>query len=103
MGWGTAAAIVLLAAFAPAARAASAGQTLADRFAPVVRLVAGNGPCGHGEPYPPENVDAVLGNPSVALRGPWSGANLVKVAPPSCSAPSSGSRSSSSRAPRSTS
>ena len=71
----------LLMVFAPTAAAASAAQTLSDRYAPVVRLVAQSEPCGHGEPYPPENVDAVLGNPSVALRGPWSGSNLVKVAP----------------------
>jgi len=73
--------MALLGQAVPAARAAGADQTLADRYAPVVRLVAHDGPCGEGEPYPPEPVDAVLGNQSVALRGPWSGSNLVKVAP----------------------
>lgn len=50
-------------------------QTLAERYAPVVRLVAPSAACGHGEPYPTEDVDAVLGNQSVALRAPWPGAN----------------------------
>lgn len=54
---------------------------LAKKYAPVVRLVKQAAPCGHGEPYDPANVDIVLGNPEVALRGPWSGSNLVKVAP----------------------
>src|SRR5262249_20334681 len=38
-------------------------------------------PCGHGEPYEPIAVDAVLGNPEVALRGPWDTTSIVKVAP----------------------
>jgi hypothetical protein len=80
---GVAAAIACLAGLghASGAAAASPEATLADRYAPVVRLVAQSEPCAHGEPYEPENVNVVLGNQSVALRGPWSGANLVKVAP----------------------
>ena len=54
---------------------------LAERYAPVVRLVEQARPCGHGEAFQPTNVDLVLGNPDVALRGPWSGANIVKVGP----------------------
>jgi hypothetical protein len=38
-------------------------------------------PCGHGEPYDPASVDVVLGKSEVALRGPWTGSNVVKVAP----------------------
>src|SRR6185437_6403541 len=60
---------------------ADAVTQLADRFAPVVRLVKQERPCGHGEAFEPTDVDVVLGNPDVALRGPWSGANIVKVAP----------------------
>jgi hypothetical protein len=60
---------------------ADAVTQLADRFAPVVRLVKQERPCGHGEAFEPTDVDVVLRNPDVALRGPWSGANIVKVAP----------------------
>jgi hypothetical protein len=72
-----------LAAFAPAVALGdvSAEATLADRYAPVVRIVAQEEPCGAGEPYVPVDVDAVLGNDQVALRGPWQESNLVQVAP----------------------
>jgi hypothetical protein len=63
------------------AHAASPKTELARRYAPVVRLVEQTRPCGHGEPYTPTNVSLVLGNPDVALRGPWGGAGVVKVAP----------------------
>jgi len=53
--------------------------TLADRYSPVVRLVAQTEECGAGEPYTPIDVDAVLGNDQVALRGPWQESNLVGV------------------------
>jgi hypothetical protein len=66
---------------APAARAIRAEKELALRYAPVVRLVKPTQPCGHGEHVEPINVNAVLGNPDVALHGPWSGSNIVKVAP----------------------
>jgi hypothetical protein len=55
--------------------------TLADRYSPVVRLVAQTEECGPGEPYAPIDVNAVLGNDQVALRGPWEESNLVGVAP----------------------
>lgn len=58
-----------------------AEQELADRFAPVVMLVRHDEPCGPGEPYRPTDVDAILDNPGVALRGPWQGDSLVKVGP----------------------
>jgi hypothetical protein len=59
----------------------SAEATLADRYSPVVRLVAQTEECGSGEPYAPIDADAVLGNDQVALRGPWEDSNLVSVAP----------------------
>src|SRR5215510_14072973 len=62
-------------------RAATPEEELAARFAPVVRLVEQTEECGPGEPFEPSDVDAFLGNPSVALRGPWAADNLVKVAP----------------------
>jgi hypothetical protein len=56
-------------------------QTLADRYAPVVRLVEQPHECGPGEPYEPTNVDLLFGNPTVALRGPWNATDLVKIGP----------------------
>jgi hypothetical protein len=81
--------LLALAAWAALAAALPAGAladtspqaTLAARYSPEVRLVAQMTPCGGGEPFTPIDVDAVLGNDQVALRGPWQGANLVKVAP----------------------
>jgi Vacuolar protein sorting-associated protein 62 len=73
---------VAIAAAPSAAQAADGPRELARRYAPVVRLVEQQTkPCGHGEPFVPTNVSLVLGNPDVALRGPWSGNNLIKVAP----------------------
>jgi hypothetical protein len=68
---------------ADAASAASAGdeQTLAERYAPVVRLVEQAADCGPGEPFLPTDVDTLLGNDTVALRGPWDTDDLVKIAP----------------------
>jgi len=56
-------------------------QALADRFAPVVRLVAQDQECGPGEPYEPIDVDLLFGENTVALRGPWNTTDLVKIAP----------------------
>jgi hypothetical protein len=75
-----AAGLVSAAAFSPAA-AADPAVELADKYSPVVRLVEQTEPCDHGEPYQPTDVNDVLGNPEVALRGPWDATNVVKVAP----------------------
>ncbi|TIC85912.1 hypothetical protein E8D34_12490 [Nocardioides sp. GY 10113] len=56
-------------------------QQLAERFAPVVRLVHHPEECGPGEPYRPSDVDALMDNDSVALRGPWTFDDLVTVGP----------------------
>ena len=56
-------------------------QALAKRFAPVVRLVAQAQECGTGESYVPIDVNALFDQPTVALRGPWAGDNLVKIGP----------------------
>ena len=56
-------------------------QALAKRFAPVVRLVSQAQECGSGESYEPIDVNALFDQPTVALRGPWSGDNLVKIGP----------------------
>ncbi len=78
--------LVLAAAFAlaivPAAAADLADETaLAEKFAPVVRLVEQEEECGPGEPYIPTDVDLVFDEPTVALRGPWNAFDLVKIAP----------------------
>ncbi|HEX2506088.1 MAG TPA: hypothetical protein VHK22_07775 [Gaiellaceae bacterium] len=57
-------------------------EALAERFAPVVRLVAQEEECGPGDPYDPLDVDLLLAaEPTVALRGPWSSTDLVKIGP----------------------
>ena len=60
---------------------ADAEQTLAERFAPVVALVRQDDECGPGEPYQPSDVDLVLGDQSVALRGPWAEDEVIKAGP----------------------
>jgi hypothetical protein len=74
---------VLLALVAPAGARADLGdeQELAQRYAPVVRLVEQAEECGPGEPYEPMDVNALFDEPTVALRGPWNAADLVKIAP----------------------
>jgi hypothetical protein len=56
-------------------------HALAERYAPVVRLVEQKEECGPGEPYEPLDVNALFGEPTVALRGPWNATDLVKIAP----------------------
>jgi hypothetical protein len=56
-------------------------KALAERYAPVVRLVSQDKECGPGEPYAPMDVNVLFGEPTVALRGPWSANDLVKIAP----------------------
>jgi hypothetical protein len=76
------AACVVAALWLPAAALADlADETaLAERYAPVVRLVAQAQPCGYGESYRPLDVDVLFDETTVALRGPWGG-DLVKIAP----------------------
>ena len=69
-------------AAAPAAFADPASEAaLAARYAPVVKLVAAPSECGQGDPYVPIDVNLLFDEPTVALRGPWGGADLIKVAP----------------------
>ncbi len=74
------AAIVLIAA-APAIARADAGDQLAAKYAPVLRLVAQPKVCGPGEPYVPLDINRILGNDEVVLRGPWDTTTTVKIAP----------------------
>jgi len=72
--------LVLVAAPSAGADLAEEVQ-LAQRYAPVVRLVEQREECGHGEPYEPIDVDVLFGEPTVALRGPWNPVDLVKIGP----------------------
>jgi hypothetical protein len=56
-------------------------QALAEKHAPVVRLVEQSEECGPGERYPLMDVDLLFDEPSVALRGPWNAVDLVDIAP----------------------
>ena len=60
---------------------ADAEQDLAEKYAPVVRLVEQTEECGPGEPYRPMDVDRLFGDSTVALRGPWNATDLVKIGP----------------------
>ena len=71
---------VLIAA--PAAAADLADEiALAERHAPVVRIVEQLEECGPGEPYEPMDVELLFDEPTVALRGPWNAADLIEVGP----------------------
>jgi hypothetical protein len=58
-----------------------AGRTLAERYSPVVRLQQDSARCADGEQFRPTDVEAVLGDQQVALRGPWRPPDLVKPQP----------------------
>lgn len=58
-----------------------AAEELITRYAPVVRLREQLEPCGDGEPYLPVDVDVIMDNDGVALRGPWTSNDLVDIAP----------------------
>jgi hypothetical protein len=90
LGVVAASAVVVVAAPSAATAAAAAAasvasvddeRTLAQRYAPVTRLVGQSSDCGPGEPFVPTDVDALLGNDTVALRGPWDTDDMVKIAP----------------------
>jgi len=64
------------------ASAALADQrALAERYAPVVRLVTQAKECGPGEPYRPLDVDVLFGADTVSLRGPWNRTDLITIGP----------------------
>ena len=75
---------VVLPTAATAAASVSAQdpeRELAQRFAPEVRLVVQEEPCGPGEPYIPSDVEAFMDQQTVALRGPWTENDLVQIGP----------------------
>jgi hypothetical protein len=74
--------IVATLAVAPVARAELADErALAEKYAPVVRLVAQADVCSYGEPFVPTDIDLLLDEPTVALRGPWNRTDLVEIGP----------------------
>ena len=72
---------VLVAVPSAAAAALDDEIALAEKHAPVVRLVEQAEECGPGEPYEPIDVDALFDEPTVALRGPWNAFDLIRVGP----------------------
>lgn len=79
---GAAAVVAALAAGAPSASASPGDErVLAERYAPVVRLVDQAVECGPGEPFRPTDVDTLFGDDGVALRGPWDTDDLVTIGP----------------------
>jgi len=76
-----AAAVPLVAGGAEAHADIGDETALAERYAPVVRLVRQEEECGYGEPYRPLDVDVLFGQSTVALRGPWASNDLVKIGP----------------------
>ena len=71
--------VVALALVGPARADLGQERALAERYAPVVRLVDGREGCG-GLYYVPIDVNRLFGQPTVALRGPW-GNDLVQIGP----------------------
>lgn len=74
-------ALVALVAAPEAAADLADEEALANRHAPIVRLVEQLEECGPGEPFEPIDVDLLFDERTVALRGPWSPADLVEIGP----------------------
>ena len=69
-------------ALAPTAAADLADErALAEKYAPVVRIVEQEDVCGYGEPFIPTEIDLLLDEQTVALRGPWNVTDLVEIGP----------------------
>jgi hypothetical protein len=65
----------------PAAADLADERALAEKYAPVVRIVEQEDVCDYGEPFIPTDIDLLLDEQTVALRGPWNRTDLVKIAP----------------------
>jgi len=74
-------AAVALTSVSTAAADLADEKALAERYAPVVRLVEQVQECGYGESYEPIDVEALFDEQTVALRGPWNPTDLIKIAP----------------------
>ena len=56
-------------------------RAIAEKYAPIVRIVEQRDVCSYGEPFIPTDIDLLLGEETVALRGPWNVTDLVEIAP----------------------
>jgi hypothetical protein len=56
-------------------------RVLAEKYAPIVRLVEQQDVCDYGEPFIPTDVELLFAEQTVALRGPWNVSDLVKIGP----------------------
>ncbi len=82
--WLLAALLVVWFAAAGTAHAASPedpSAALVRKYAPVLRLKDVPGSCDIGKPYVPIDVNLLMDNREVALRGPWDTTNIVSVGP----------------------
>jgi hypothetical protein len=59
----------------------AAARQLAERYSPVVRMQLDSSRCEEGEQFQPTDIDAVLDNQQVALRGPWRPPDLITTQP----------------------
>lgn len=73
---------VAASAGTPGAAGTDAAEAeLAERYAPLMVLVEQPEACGPGEPYLPSDVEPMMDESSIALRGPWTDRDLVTVGP----------------------
>ena len=64
----------------PAAADLADERALAEKYAPIVRIVEQQDVCSYGEPFIPTDIDLLLDEETVALRGPWNITDLVEIA-----------------------
>ena len=74
-------ALAVLVLAPPATASYDDERALAERHAPIVRVVEQSEECGYGEPFVPTDIDRILGADTVSLRGPWNALDLVKIGP----------------------
>jgi hypothetical protein len=72
---------IAVLAFAGVATAATPEVQLAERYAPVMELSTDVYGCENAAPFGPVNVNVILPDDEVILRGPWDRTNVVKIAP----------------------
>ncbi len=79
----TAIALGALVAVPTAAADLADERALAEKYAPIVRIVEQKDEdvCSYGEPFIPTDIDLLLDEQTVALRGPWNHTDLVEIAP----------------------
>ena len=75
------AAVIGLVVVPAAAASVEDERALAEKHAPIVRLVEQDDVCDYGEPFIPTDIDLLLEEPTVALRGPWNRTDLVQIGP----------------------